>query len=336
MTKVLTVTVPAYNVESYLKQALDSLAAPEIMPKIEVIVVNDGSTDATERIAGEYEKKYPQTFRVISKENGGHGSGINKGIQLAAGKYFRIIDGDDWVRTEDFAELVRLLESCDEDVVLTNCFRVDDKSGAQRPIFPTGILYDHPYKFEEISEGRRLGLSRMTVKTELLQRNHIRLDEHRYYVDMEYISYPVPYIQSVIFLNLYVYMYRVGREGQSVQIGSMKRHLQDHDDVLFRMIDFLNHYVRTPCVEEKKAIYITNLITDMISTQMTIYLNGKADRKMKNSIKEFEERVKGASKRVYDAALSHKKVRLLRRSHYRLCRLLSLTAKFYAQIGWRF
>ena len=95
MSKVLTVSIAAYNMESYIRQTLNSLIVPEILEKIEVLVVDDGGTDGTLAIAKEYETKYPITFHAIHKENGGYGSVINKSIELATGKYFKQLDGDD-------------------------------------------------------------------------------------------------------------------------------------------------------------------------------------------------------------------------------------------------
>lgn len=112
MEKILTVTIPSYNVEKYLRQTLDSFLAEEILEEIEVLIVDDGSKDGTAAIGKEYEKNYPGTFRVISKENGGHGSTINRGIQEAKGQYFKVVDGDDWVNTGDFIKLVKALIVC--------------------------------------------------------------------------------------------------------------------------------------------------------------------------------------------------------------------------------
>ena len=97
MKKVLTIVVPAYNVEKYLKNCLDSFVDVNILNSIEILVVDDGSTDKTADIAKNYEKKYPNSFRLLSKENGGHGSTINYAIPRASGKYFKVVDGDDWV-----------------------------------------------------------------------------------------------------------------------------------------------------------------------------------------------------------------------------------------------
>ena len=95
MEKILSVSIASYNVEKFIRKALDSCCIPEIMDRLEVLVVNDGSTDGTLQIAREYEKQYPQTFRVIDKKNGGYGSTVNASIKAATGRYFRLLDGDD-------------------------------------------------------------------------------------------------------------------------------------------------------------------------------------------------------------------------------------------------
>ena len=91
MEKILTITVPSYNVETFLNQTLNSFVDDEILGDIEVLIVDDGSKDHTAEIGKEYEEKYPQSFRVISKENGGHGSTINRGITEAKGRYFKAV-----------------------------------------------------------------------------------------------------------------------------------------------------------------------------------------------------------------------------------------------------
>ena len=110
MEKILTVVVPAYNIETYVKQCLDSFVQKEILDDIEVLVINDGSKDRTVELAEAYVRKYPETFRVINKENGGHGSTINRGIKEASGRYFKVVDGDDWVEGEAFVKLVRFFK----------------------------------------------------------------------------------------------------------------------------------------------------------------------------------------------------------------------------------
>ena len=117
MEKILSVSIASYNVEKFIRKALDSCCIPEIMDRLEVIVVNDGSTDSTLEIAREYETKYPETFRVIDKINGGYGSTVNASIRVAAGRYFRLLDGDDWFDRDGLVKFIEELSVAEEDMV---------------------------------------------------------------------------------------------------------------------------------------------------------------------------------------------------------------------------
>ena len=117
MDKIISFIIPSYNVEQYLEKCLSSFLNPQAIEQMEVIIVDDGSKDRTARIAGDYVKQYPNLFRLISKENGGHGSAINAGTAAAVGRYLKVIDADDWVVTENLKELVDKLAVCTADVV---------------------------------------------------------------------------------------------------------------------------------------------------------------------------------------------------------------------------
>ena len=108
MPKILTVTIPAYNVEKYMDEVLPTFLEESILNKIEILIVNDGSKDGTSKKGKQYEQQYPAVIRLIDKENGGHGSTINKGIELATGKYFKVVDGDDWVDTHALIQMLLL------------------------------------------------------------------------------------------------------------------------------------------------------------------------------------------------------------------------------------
>ena len=118
MEKILSISVAAYNVEKYLDQLMQSVIASGAIDDLEVLIVNDGSKDGTADKAMEYQKKYPQSVRLIDKENGGHGSTINRGITEATGKYFRALDGDDWVHSEHLGKLVEKMKNIDADYLL--------------------------------------------------------------------------------------------------------------------------------------------------------------------------------------------------------------------------
>ena len=132
MEKKITFVIPAYNAEPYLKKCLDSFWDTAIMDKIEVLIVNDGSSDQTVQIAQAYVKRNPGMYKLINKENGGHGSVINIGSKLASGKFFKVIDADDWVVTDNLAAFVECLEKCDADIVLTPFHMIHMMNGKKK------------------------------------------------------------------------------------------------------------------------------------------------------------------------------------------------------------
>ena len=128
MEKLLTIVVPAYNVEKYIKNCLDSFIDLSVLRSLEILIVDDGSTDSTASLAHTYEQKYPYSFKVLSKENGGHGSTINYAIPRATGKYFKVVDGDDWLDKSLLPQFVQLLKPTHSDVISNDFNLVDDRT----------------------------------------------------------------------------------------------------------------------------------------------------------------------------------------------------------------
>ena len=111
MNKLLTIIIPIYNTQEYLRKCLDSLIIKEpLLSLVEILLIIDGSPDDSLVIAKEFETNYPQTFVVINKENGGYGSVLKRGIQEAKGKYCKILDSDDWYDKQEFEKFVKNLE----------------------------------------------------------------------------------------------------------------------------------------------------------------------------------------------------------------------------------
>ena len=298
MEKVLTITIPSYNLEKYLNQTLDSFIQEEILEDIEVLIVDDGSKDRTPLIGREYEKKYPGTFRVISKENGGHGSTINRGILEARGRYFKVVDGDDWVNTGDFVKLIKALKTCEADYVVTNYYEVNDKTGEKTPRDYKKLSGKEIWKFEEAAAVVQVSMHSLVIKTEILNDNHIHLDEHCFYVDVEYILYPVPYVKTVQFLDLYVYMYRLAVTTQSVSLQGYQKHMQNHIDVILHLTEFFEKYSKSG--SQEKIEYIGKRIAQMVGDQITIFVSfPETDTSIKKKFIDFDRNLKTLSPEIY-------------------------------------
>lgn len=325
MSKVLTIVVPTYNAEKFLRVNLESFCIEEILEDIDVLVVNDGSKDSSLSIAEEYAERYPNSFRVISKENGGHGSGVNCGIENACGRYFKVVDADDWVERAAFINLVRYLKQADEDIVYSGFLWVFDNGEASIETFQKkaelvipfeGVQYQKRYCFDEIADRAYIKMHNITIKTQILREHQIRLDEHCFYVDSEYISYPIPYVQTVIFLEDFVYMYRIGRSGQSVSLEQMRRNERNYDKVLQSLCEFYKKLGKEiPCSEQKKS-YIASIIARVLAGKYKIVLSAPASREKRKELQDYDEKIRTNFPDIYTANIN-KAVQVLRKSGYK-------------------
>ena len=105
--KLISFVVPCYNSQEYMRHCIDTLLPGG--DQVEILIVNDGSSDNTAAIADEYEKKYPDICRAIHQENKGHGGAVNTGIKNATGIYLKVVDSDDWVNEYAYGEILDTL-----------------------------------------------------------------------------------------------------------------------------------------------------------------------------------------------------------------------------------
>lgn len=324
MEKILTVVIPTYNAEKYLPVSLGSFCIPEILEDVEVLVINDGSTDRSEEAAQEFCRKYPGTFRVITKENGGHGSGINCGIANASGRYFKVVDADDWVDGAAFANLVKWLKKTDSDLVYSGFYWAYDRGEAsvedfekkaEFPIPFEGVVYQKEYRFDEIAEKLYIKLHNMTIRTSILRDHGIHIDENCFYVDTEYISYPIPYVNTISFLEDFVYLYRIGSAGQSVSMEKMQQNEKNFDRVLASLLKFYDQLEKEiPCSKPKKK-YLENLFARIAAGKYKIMLSQKASCEKKNQMREFDRKLREEYPAIYSSNINFA-VTLLRRSGF--------------------
>lgn len=209
--------------ERYLEQCLTSLVvSDELMARLEVIVVNDGSTDRTSMIAHTYASRFPATFVVIDKANGHYGSCINAGLKVATGRYIRVLDADDWVDTSAFAAFLSRVvadAATGESVDLylndySNVYSDGKVCGTHHLDYATDRELDLTMVLEKISH--HLMLPSVTYRTELVRSVNYRQSEGVLYSDLEWVTYPMSRVRRVRYLPLDIYKYRTGREGQSV------------------------------------------------------------------------------------------------------------------------
>jgi len=239
--KILTFIIPAYNSEAYLDKCVSSMLLPECLDKLEILIINDGSTDGTARTAERYCAQYPDSIRLISQVNKGHGGALNTGCAAARGKYLKIIDADDWVENESLAGFISLLERCSSDVVLTHHYTVDIRSGEIKRWMSFPRKFGIPYTLEEIMENwksfdRSLTFHGITYRTAFYQEYGTRLPEHVCYEDHLYAAFPCCYARSVTPFDLFLYDYRIGDAAQSVSEANQLKRIGDTESVLRGML----------------------------------------------------------------------------------------------------
>ena len=238
---VLSIIVPAYNSASTLERCLDSFLVPELFNSIEVYVVSDGSKDSTAAIAQTYVDRYP-CFNLISKQNGGHGSVINTAVNILGGKYFKVIDSDDWVRTENLSAFVSSLEVLDADVVFTHFRTVDSRDGHQREYRISGVEFGKVYSFDDYWRHKQdvfqaCCFHGITYSTDFYKSCGVKLSEGISYEDQEYSTLPFANVRKVAALDLFLYEYSIGDPNQSMSDANQVKRLNQREQVLWKLLD---------------------------------------------------------------------------------------------------
>lgn len=304
--KVLTVSVAAYNAESWLSRCLSSLVGTEVTSSLDVIVVNDGSSDGTLDVARSFESDYPDVVRVVDKENGGHGSTINAAISIARGRYFKVVDSDDWVEKEGVEQLVRVLKHADCDIALNSFFEVDAATGEKRladDIFESaGNPIGKTLGVDEVCGDLHLVMHAMTFRTRVLQCSSCRLDERCFYVDNEYIVYYFSSCETVMLLDWPVYDYLLGTSEQSMNFSNMLRRRAQHERVCLACAKFCSAHSELSGKRQQVAMDVAIRMLAGTYRILACLPYGMSRREMQ----EFDRRLMAANPLLYDVFLQER------------------------------
>ena len=241
--KTLSISVAAYNVAKTLRECLDPFVASGVMESLDIMIVNDGSKDDTVKLAMEYVEKYPNSIRLINKENGGWGSTVNTGIQEAVGKFFRQLDGDDYYKPENMRDYIRFLDSTEAEMVLAPYIEFSDSTGEilAEPNCNPGCEIGKVYTIADVA-GIAPFMHSMAIKTNLLKKA-VRITEHCFYTDTEYVLKGCNSVNTVTFFDKPIYCYRRASAGQSMSLCGLEKHYVDQIKVIEVMLDYLQNEV---------------------------------------------------------------------------------------------
>lgn len=247
---------------------------------VEILIVNDGSKDDTARIADEYAAKYPTIIKAIHKENGGHGSAVNEGLEHASGLFFKVVDSDDWVKEEAYREiLAKLTELAGGDKVLDMLISnfVYEKEGEKRNkvmrykhALPEGRIFGWK-EVRHFHTGQYILMHSVIFRTKLLKDCGLKLPEHTFYVDNIFVFEPLPYVQNMYYLDVNFYRYYIGRADQSVNEQVMIGRIDQQIKVNKLMVDYFVEQKHLLAGSRKLRGYMFNYL-DIITTISSILL----------------------------------------------------------------
>lgn len=300
--KYISFAIPCYNSAEYMSRAIDSILIGG--EDVEILIVNDGSKDDTLKIAKEYESQYPTIVKVIDKENGGHGDAVNAGLRNASGKYFKVVDSDDWVEEQSLKKILELMYGWKEhdmevDMLVSNY--VYEKVGVKhkkvihyRDVLPQNEIFSW-------KDAGHFGISQYILmhsviyRTELLKLNQLELPKHTFYVDNIYVYYPLPYVKKMYYLDVNFYRYYIGREDQSVNEKVMIGRLDQQIFVTKTMIDM---YQMKQIQNKRLRNYMINYLAIMMTVSSILCIRSKKEENLEKK-KELWKYLKKRQYGVY-------------------------------------
>lgn len=303
--KYISFVIPCYNSEAYMRKCIES-----ILPggdDVEIIIVNDGSHDNTLTIANEYKEKYPDIVRVIDKENGGHGSGINAGLKIAQGLYFKVVDSDDWVDQKAYFALLNCIKdnyskNIDIDVYFSNfVYENSDLHQTYVMNYTKRFPVNKPFTWKDIKNfktGEYVMMHALTYKLDILKKANVNLLEKTFYVDNIFAYQPFLYCTKLYYLPVDFYRYFIGRVDQSVNINNMANRFDQQLRVM-HCISLMYTYDQLKALPRKQYKYMVHLL-NIYSFATLVFIYAKFDEKKEKAYEAYLNEFKQKNRKLYD------------------------------------
>ena len=314
MEKLLTICTAAYNAERTIGKMLDSVLECNHRELLEIIVVNDGSTDGTEKIVSNYVNSYPEIVALLNQDNAGSGAARNVAFENAHGGYLKIIDADDEVLSEQFDKYIELLMKVDADLVWNGYIIQNAKTGKRRA-YDFCVGYLKPMKTYDLEKDINikmpveLKMHGTTYKTDIIRNNNIRLSTRMSYVDSEFILYPLPFVKTFCYIDQPFYIYNIGLDGQSVSPAKRISNEKKIDLLIDRTFEYKKNHNRN-------KILMTTVMSNIYFLKYNVHL-AKSDFSEKNKLVDFDRQIKEKDSDTWEfMGKKFKYVRLFRLFNY--------------------
>lgn len=325
--KILSISIAAYNIERFLPETVASLTrASDCLERMEILIVNDGSTDRTSELAHGLQRQFPESIVVLDKENGGYGSTINASLAVARGKYYKLLDGDDCYLTEALNGFLDFLEKTDCDLIVTPYEETYVGSGQIRRIDTHTELPECGNKINKLKiDNLNYVMDELAIKTEVLRRAHRPIAENCFYTDNEFAFYCLCASETVARYPESIYRHHLGIEGQSVSLAGMRRHYGELPIVAQRMMQCYTEVVRD--VPEGKKAILDYAVRNITFQTFRVYMLLEKPARYRKELKSFDCRMKEQYPEAYALGNESKFVHTLRKLDFRFYTVFSLFAQ---------
>lgn len=288
--KLLTITIPCYNSSSYMQKSIESCLVGK--EEVEIIIVNDGSKDNTAIIAEDYAKRFPSIVKVIHQTNKGHGGAVNTGLAAATGRYFKVVDSDDWLDAEALTLVLNQLryfveKSLSIDMVVSDFVYEQENVLINKKMKYNGII---PIQrivgwndLHEFNKRQYLLMHSLIFSTEVLRSSELVLPEHTFYVDNLFVFVPLQQVETIYYLNVPLYRYFIGRDDQSVNEQVMMKRIDQQLKVNRLLISCCHQTNQLPSKLGEYLIHHIQIVT-LISTALLNKINTEESLAQKQAL----------------------------------------------------
>ena len=300
--KLLSVAIPCYNSENYMRHAVETLLVGG--EDVEIIIVDDGSSDRTYEIGQELQEAHPGIVKVVHQENAGHGGAVNTGLKEATGLYFKVVDSDDWVKEEALLEALATLKGLVADSAAPDmfiCNYVYEKVGEKKKRvihYRNCMPQDCIFTWDDVSHfrtGQFILMHSVIYRTKLLKDCGLELPKHTFYVDNIYVYQPLPQVKTMYYKDLNLYRYFIGREDQSVNENNMMKRI-DQQLLVTRTIIDLHDLTKLKCRSLRSYMSKYLMIMMTISSVFLIKIGTEEALQKKDELWKYLE---NKNKRMY-------------------------------------
>ena len=303
--KLLSVAIPCYNSQEYMRKCIESLLKGG--EDVEIIVVNDGSKDDTAAIADEYARKYPSIVKAVHKPNGGHGSAVNAGMANATGLFFKVVDSDDWVKEEAYDAILDKLRELIKSGQMIDMFIsnfVYEKEGEKRSKvmrYKHALPENRVFEWKDVKhfhKGQYILMHSVIYRTGLLRECGLELPEHTFYVDNVFVFKPLPYVKRMYYMDVNFYRYYIGRADQSVNEQIMISRIDQQIKVNKIMLEYMIDNKQMIWANRKCKRYMMDFL-DIVTTVSSILLIRANDEEHLKKKQELWDYIKERDSRIF-------------------------------------